>query len=163
MATEIERKFLVSDAFKADATKSFNIQQGYLSSNPERSVRIRIRDQQAFITVKGKSSDDGTSRFEWEKEITLSEAENLLQFCEPGIIRKTRYIIPAKDNLFFEVDEFYGENEGLRMAEIELPHKDYPFPKPSWLGREVTGNPKYYNAALSKHPYSRWKKDTGKD
>lgn len=156
MPTEIERKFLVNGDFKEKALRHFDIRQGYLSSHPERSVRIRIKNRQAFITIKGKSSADGTSRFEWEKEIPLKEAEELLKICEPGIIQKTRYLVPASDNLFFEVDEFHGENQGLLLAEIELPHQDFPFYKPHWLGQEVTGDAKYYNAALSKNPFKKW-------
>ena len=157
MSVETERKFLVNGEFKSLAQKSVRIVQGYLSSAPERSVRIRIRGQQAFLTVKGKSNDSGTTRFEWEKEITVSEAEALLKICEPGLIEKTRYIIPANDNLFFEVDEFYKENQGLILAEIELPDENFPFSKPSWLGKEVTGDNRYYNAYLSNHPFSGWK------
>lgn len=156
MPTEIERKFLVTGNFKSHAIKKYTIRQGYLSSVPERSVRVRIKDNHAYLTIKGKSSADGTTRFEWEKEITLTDAQQLLTLCEKGIIEKTRFIIPASNNLLFEVDEFYGENEGLVVAEIELPNKDFRFDKPKWLGKEVTGDPKYYNAALSHHPFSAW-------
>jgi len=158
MPTEIERKFLVTGDFKSHTIKKYTIRQGYLSSVPERSVRIRIKDNHAYLTIKGKSSADGTTRFEWEKEITLTDAQQLLTLCEKGIIEKARFIIPASNNLLFEVDEFYGENEGLVVAEIELPNKDLRFDKPEWLGKEITGDPRYYNAALSRHPFLLWMK-----
>lgn len=154
MATEIERKFLVKNfEFKKWAIKKIIITQGFLSTVPERTVRVRISNQQAFLTIKGKSNASGTSRFEWEKEILPTEAENLLQICEPTIIKKIRYIIPIENNLFFEVDEFLEENKGLTIAEIELQFETQKFKKPNWLGKEVTGNKKYYNAMLSKQPY----------
>ena len=153
---EIERKFLVSGDFKKYAVKSYKIAQGYLSAVPERTVRVRIRDQQGFITIKGIGNTTGTTRFEWEKEIPVNEAENLLLLCEPTIIEKIRHIVPANDKLFFEVDEFFGENEGLLIAEIELPHENTSFTKPSWLGEEVTGKLEYYNASLAIKPFSNW-------
>ncbi len=156
MSKEIERKFLVSEDFKKYASKSYKIAQGYLSAVPERTVRIRIRDHQGFITIKGISNASGTTRFEWEKEIPVNEAENLLLLCEPTIIEKTRHIVPANDNLYFEVDEFLGENKGLIIAEIELPHENTEFKKTSWLGEEVTGQLEYYNASLAKKPFSNW-------
>ncbi|WP_372745086.1 CYTH domain-containing protein [Lutibacter sp.] len=156
MNLEIERKFLVVGDYKKLATKRYKIAQGFLSSVPERTVRIRIRDDKGFITVKGISNNSGTSRFEWEKEITVEEAQNLLAICEPSIIEKTRYLIPIKNNLFFEVDEFIGENLGLVVAEIELPSEEFKFEKPLWLGKEVTGEKKYYNSVLSKNPFSNW-------
>ncbi|SFS47784.1 CYTH domain-containing protein [Lutibacter maritimus] len=156
MNIEIERKFLVKGDYKKFAIKSYKIAQGFLSSAPERTVRIRIKDTSGFITVKGVSNQTGTSRFEWEKEITLKEAEELLAICEPSIIEKIRHIIPTNDNLFFEVDEFVGENTGLLIAEIELPNEHFIFEKPKWLGKEVTGELKYYNSVLSKNPYSNW-------
>jgi adenylate cyclase len=156
MTKEIERKFLVSGDFKKHVLKSHKIAQGYLSKVPERTVRIRIRDHQGFITIKGISNASGTTRFEWEKEIPVKEAENLLLLCEPTIIEKTRHIVPANDNLYFEVDEFLGENKGLIIAEIELPHENTIFAKPSWLGEEVTGQLKYYNAMLAKKPFREW-------
>lgn len=154
MTKEIERKFLVTGDFKKHVLKSYKIAQGYLSVVPERTVRIRIRDQQGFITIKGIGNASGTTRFEWEKEIPVNEAENLLLLCESTIIEKTRYIVPSNDNLFFEVDEFFGKNEGLIIAEIELLYENTTFTKPSWLGEEVTGQQKYYNASLSKKPFS---------
>lgn len=154
MTKEIERKFLVTGDFKKHVTKSYKIAQGFLSTVPERTVRIRIRDNQGFITIKGIGNASGTTRFEWEKEIPVNEAENLLLLCEPTIIEKIRYIVPENDNLFFEIDEFFGKNKGLIIAEIELPHENTTFTKPSWLGEEVTGQLKYYNASLSKKPFS---------
>lgn len=156
MTKEIERKFLVKGDFKEHTIKSYKIAQGYLSAVPERTVRVRIRDQQGFVTVKGVGNASGTTRFEWEKEIPLNDAENLLLLCEPTIIEKTRHIVPANENLYFEVDEFFGKNEGLIIAEIELPHENSAFTKPSWLGEEVTGQQNYYNASLSKNPFSNW-------
>lgn len=156
MAKEIERKFLVKGDFKKQAIKSHKIAQGYLSKVPERTVRIRIRDNQGFLTIKGISNASGTTRFEWEKEISKQEAENLLLLCEPSIIEKIRYIIPANNNLYFEVDEFLGENNGLIIAEIELPNENSFFEKPTWLGEEVTGNQKYYNAILAEKPFKDW-------
>src|SRR5690606_2219870 len=153
---EIERKFLVtSDTYKKEAISKTKIAQGYLSKHPERSVRIRIRDQKAFITIKGKSNDSGTSRFEWEKEIDLAEAENLLSLCEKPIIDKYRYEVKCGDHLF-EVDEFQDENQGLVIAEVELNSEDETFLKPDWLGAEVTGDPKYYNSQLASVPYLNW-------
>jgi len=156
MPLEIERKFLVKGSFKELATKSYQISQGYLSSVPERTVRIRIKDEAAFITIKGKSTANGTTRYEWEKQINKEEAQELLKMCEPGIIAKTRFIIPASLELFFEVDEFYDENQGLILAEIELNDENQAFERPEWLGKEVTGDKRYYNTALSKHPFGKW-------
>lgn len=166
MGKEIERKFLVKSMdFKKEATNSFVIRQGYISRTPERTVRVRIAGASAYLTIKGKSSDSGLTRYEWEKEIPLAEAQELMNICEPGIIDKTRYVIPTagvsdldvgrdfevSDGLKFEVDEFHGHHEGLIIAEIELEQEDQEFAKPSWLGKEVTGNPKYYNAYLSQN------------
>ena len=155
MATETERKFLVNGNFKDSARKSFRITQAYLSSHPERNVRVRIKEDKGFITVKGTANKSGMSRFEWEKEITIDEAKELLNLCEPGIIDKTRYIVPFGKHLF-EVDEFHGQNKGLIIAEIELSSEEEKFSKPNWLGREVTGIPAYYNAMLMRHPYLKW-------
>lgn len=153
---EIERKFLVKSAFKHLAIRKEKIVQGFLSSVPERTVRVRIKDEKAYLTIKGIGNKSGTTRFEFEKEITKGEALELLKICESGIIDKTRYIVPTSNNLFFEVDEFYGDNDGLILAEIELPTEDTPFEKPSWLGEEVTGDVKYYNAVLKKNPFKNW-------
>lgn len=156
MAQEIERKFLVKGDFKQSITKETKIVQGYLSSVPERTVRIRIKGEKGFLTIKGIGSASGASRYEWEKEISTEEAAELLQICEPGVIDKTRFIVPEKSGLKFEVDEFYGENDGLTVAEIELPSEDHPFEKPAWLGEEVTGDARYYNSMLMKNPFKSW-------
>lgn len=154
---EIERKFLVkSDHFKSKSTKKFRIIQGFLNTHPERTVRIRIRGDQAFLTIKGKSSENGLTRFEWEQEIPVAEAEELMKLCEPGLIEKTRYLVEIKNHTF-EIDEFYGENQGLIVAEIELNSENEPFEKPEWLGEEVTGKLRYYNSQLIKNPFSKWK------
>ena len=153
---EIERKFLVtSSIFKKEAFRKLNIKQGYLNSDPVRSVRIRIQDESGFITIKGKSNESGLSRFEWEKEIPLEEANSLLDLCETSLIEKTRYLVKFDGHLF-EVDQFFGENEGLSLAEIELKSEDENFSKPDWLGREVTGDRRYYNSYLSKTPFTKW-------
>ena len=153
---EIERKFLVqSSDFIAEASHSQKIAQGYLNSTSERTVRIRIKDDKGFITIKGKGDESGTTRFEWEKEIELYEAEALLKLCESGAIDKTRYVI-KKGSHTFEVDIFEGENKGLIVAEIELSDANEIFEKPSWLAEEVTGDEKYYNAYLSKKPFTTW-------
>lgn len=153
---EIERKFLVtSEAFKEEAQKKTRIVQGFLNTHPERTVRIRIKGAQAFITVKGISDKAGVSRFEWEREISTTEAEALLKLCEPGMIDKIRYEISVGEHIF-EVDEFFGNNEGLVVAEVELSEANEIFTKPDWLGNEVTGMTKYYNSQLSKHPFSSW-------
>lgn len=156
MAKEIERKFLVKGDFKSLITKQTKIIQGYLSSVPERTVRVRIKGEKGFITIKGIGSKSGASRYEWEKEIPVSEVNELLELCEPGVIDKTRFIVPEPSGLKFEVDEFYGNNEGLTVAEIELPSEDHPFEKPEWLGEEVTGDAKYYNSMLMKNPFNEW-------
>lgn len=157
MPTEIERKFQVKGDFKSHAHSSYRITQGYLSSVPERTVRVRLRDDEAFITVKGSSHEKGLSRFEWEKQIPLEDAQELLKICEPGVIDKTRYLVKVEKHIY-EVDEFYGENEGLVIAEIELTDVNEEFVKPDWLGKEVTGDGRYYNATLVYAPYSKWKK-----
>lgn len=152
MSKEIERKFLVRGDFKSLAFRSERITQGYLSSVPERTVRVRIKGNEGFLTIKGQSNASGLTRYEWEKEIPVDEARELLQLSEPGMIVKTRYLVQVGKHVF-EVDEFYGENVGLILAEIELQSEDEPFEKPEWLGKEVTGDPRYYNAMLSKKPY----------
>lgn len=154
---EIERKFLItSDVYKSEANRKTRIIQGFLNRDKERTVRIRLRDDQAYITVKGESSEDGVSRFEWEMEIPKTDAQALLNLCEKGVIDKIRYEVQFGNHLF-EVDEFFGENEGLIVAEVELDDVSEFFEKPKWLGEEVTGNPKYYNSQLSKHPFKDWK------
>ena len=156
MAQEIERKFLVkSEDFKREASKETRIIQGYLSSVPERTVRVRVKGEKGYITVKGVGSESGASRFEWEMEIPVKDVEDLLKICEPGVIDKTRYEIKAGKHTF-EVDEFYGDNNGLVVAEIELESESEVFVKPHWLGEEVTGDARYYNSMLMKNPYTKW-------
>ncbi|MBR1644042.1 MAG: CYTH domain-containing protein [Bacteroidales bacterium] len=158
MAQEIERKFLVEgDAYRALAFDSSRIAQGYISSTGGRTVRVRIRDQRAFLTIKGPSADGGLSRYEFETEIPLADARDLLAICEPGIIQKTRYLVRAADDHVFEVDEFYGDNEGLVMAEVELQSPDEPYVKPDFIGREVTGDRRFYNSHLRHYPFRLWK------
>ena len=153
---EIERKFLVkSDAFKNEAFKKTRITQGFLNIHKERTVRVRLKNDKGFITVKGISTSNGLSRFEWEKEITKDEAQSLLKLCEPTIIDKIRYEIEVRNHTF-EVDIFLGENEGLTIAEVELKSENEIFETPDWLGKEVTGDIKYYNSQLSKQPYKSW-------
>jgi adenylate cyclase len=155
MPTETERKFKVKGDFIPYVSRSFRICQGYLSSVPERTVRIRIKADKGYITVKGISSANGMSRYEWEKEIPVEDASDLMRLCEPGIIDKTRHIVEA-DGHIFEIDEFHGENEGLVIAEIELGSEDEKFVRPQWLGEEVTSDGRYYNSYLSSHPYKSW-------
>ncbi|RRO21888.1 CYTH domain-containing protein [Flavobacteriaceae bacterium 14752] len=148
MQTEIERKFLVkSDAFKKESDSSYEIRQGFLSRDPERTVRIRIKGSKGFITVKGLTYKDGLSRLEWEKEIDLQDAQDLLQLCEAPIIYKTRYEVHVEQHIF-EIDEFHGKHQGLTIAEVELQYQEESFVKPKWLGKEVTGDKAYYNSQL---------------
>ena len=148
MKKEIERKFLVrNDKFKDQSVQKQKITQGYLSKDPKRTVRIRITEKEAWITIKGKSNGAGTVRLEWEKSISLADGEALIKLCEAAPIEKIRYIIPQK-NLKFEVDEFFGHKRGLILAEIELPSEATLFEKPDWLGDEVTGIKEYYNAMM---------------
>lgn len=157
MSLEIERKFLVkNDAFKKESFQEKIIKQGYLNSDKNRTVRIRISDHQGFITVKGVSNASGTTRFEWEKEIDVTEATEMLSLCETTIIDKNRFLVESGKHIF-EIDEFYGDNQGLIIAEIELNSENETFEKPTWLGAEVTGNAKYYNSYLSKFPFSTWR------
>ena len=154
---EIERKFLVnSEAFKKEAFKSTRIIQGFLNTDKERTVRVRLKGDKGFITIKGKSNSSGLSRFEWEKEISKTDVESLLKLCEKGIIDKIRYEVKVGKHIF-EVDEFFGDNKGLIIAEVELNSEDETFKKPDWLGQEVTGQIKYYNSQLSKLPFNMWK------
>ena len=158
MAFEIERKFLVTGDYKSLAYKSYRIIQGYISSSPVCTVRIRVRDDQGFITIKGKAVGDSISRFEWEKEIPFGEALELLKFAGGCTIDKRRYLVRNTDGRHtWEVDEFYGDNEGLTVAEVELSAEDEAFDKPDWLGKEVTGDRRYYNSMLLKDPYKNWK------
>ncbi len=156
MAQEIERKFLVKGDYKKYVSKETKIVQGFLCTVPERTVRVRIKGDKGFLTIKGIGNKSGASRYEWEKEISLQDAKDLMAICEPGVIDKTRYLVKADGDLIFEVDEFYGENEGLTVAEIELPSEDTEFSKPEWLGAEVTGQVDYYNSMLMKNPYKNW-------
>ncbi|EGV43125.1 CYTH domain-containing protein [Bizionia argentinensis JUB59] len=153
---EIERKFLVtSEDFKTEAIRENRITQGFLNTDKARTVRVRLKGDSGFITVKGKSTEDGVSRFEWEKVISKTDAEALLILCEKGIIDKIRYEIEVGNHLF-EVDEFFGENAGLIVAEVELSDPNETFEKPNWVGEEVTGDTKYYNSQLSKKPFLTW-------
>lgn len=161
MAQEIERKFLVRREFKSLAYTSERIMQGYLSSVPERTVRVRVKGDKGFLTIKGRTDEEGISRYEWEKEIPVNEARELMKLCEPGVIDKIRYFVKCGLHVF-EVDEFQGENAGLVLAEVELQSVAEEFEHPVWLGEEVTGDERYYNAMLVKRPYSRWSKDVGK-
>lgn len=147
---------MVNGDFKSDAFKATRITQGYLSSVPERTVRVRVKGDKGFITIKGIGNASGASRFEWEKEIPVEDVKALLEICEPGVIDKTRYLVKVGTHTF-EVDEFYGDNEGLTVAEVELLDENEAFDKPSWLGEEVTGDAKYYNSMLMKNPYKNWK------
>lgn len=156
MAQEIERKFLVKDdSYKALAYHSSRIAQGYICSMRGRTVRVRIRDDKGYLTIKGPSDASGLGRYEWEKEISLHEAQELMKLCEPGMIDKTRYLVRSGNHIF-EVDEFYGENEGLTLAEVELSSADEAYEKPDFIDKEVTGDVKYYNSFLMKHPFSKW-------
>ena len=156
MSIEIERKYLVnSKAYRAKAQRAYRIIQGFLNKDPHRTVRVRLLDDRGILTVKGLSSEDGTTRFEWETNLTKQEAQSLLQLCEKGIIDKTRYEIPLGAYMF-EVDEFHGANGGLIVAEIELPQVSTMVELPEWIGEEVTGDHRYYNSSLSKTPYGSW-------
>ena len=156
MALEIERKFLVkNDSYKAMAYSASRIAQGYICSSRGRTVRVRIRDEKGYLTIKGPADSEGLGRYEWEKEIPVQEAQELMRLCEPGMIDKTRYLVKSGKHVF-EVDEFYGENEGLTVAEVELESADESYEKPDFIGEEVTGDVKYYNSFLMKNPFTRW-------
>ena len=156
MALEIERKFLVlDDSYKHEAYASSHIRQGYICSDRGRTVRIRIRDEHAYITIKGPSLDGGLSRYEFEQEIPMDDAEKLMTLCDPGIIDKTRWLVKSGQHTV-EVDEFHGENDGLIMAEVELSNPDEKPILPHFIGKEVTGDRRYYNSQLRCHPYSTW-------
>lgn len=153
---EIERKFLVTSLdFIAESSVQHAIAQGYLNSDPERTVRIRIKGEKGYITIKGSGNKTGTSRMEWEKEISLEEAKSLLKLCEKGVIEKTRYEVKSGIHII-EIDVFHGENEGLIMAEVELEDENEAILKPNWLGKEVTGDTRYYNSYISLHPFNMW-------
>lgn len=158
---EIERKFLVKKAgrpYKEQAYACSRITQGYICSERGRTVRVRIRDKRGYLTIKGPSDESGTTRYEFEKEITLDEAKHLIKLCEPGLIDKTRYLVKS-GNHTFEVDEFYGENDGLVIAEVELQSEDEPFTKPDFIAEEVTGDRRFYNSSLRARPFSLWRDD----
>lgn len=152
---EIERKFLVVGEFKDKAYACSHIEQGYISSGNGRTVRVRIRDDKGFLTIKGPSDEAGLARFEWEKEIPVDEARQLMNICMPGRIIKDRYLVHNGKHTI-EVDEFFGENQGLIMAEIELESEDEEYLRPDFLGKEVTGDRKYYNSHLMRAPYTLW-------
>ena len=157
MAIEIERKVLVTDdSYKAMAFHSDRIAQGYICRQGGNSTRVRVRGEKGFLTIKGPSANGGVSRFEWEKEIPVEEAWELMKLCHNAIIDKRRYLVKCGAHTY-EVDEFYGDNEGLVVAEVELASEDENFVKPEWLGEEVTGDVKYYNSMLMKNPYKNWK------
>ena len=158
MSIEIERKFLVNGDYKSVAISHTRIIQGYICSQRGRTVRVRIRDRQGYLTIKGPSMSGGLSRYEFEKEITLDEALSLLRICEPGIIDKVRWLVPMGKHTF-EVDEFFGENEGLVMAEVELSNENEEYERPDFLGREVTGDRRFYNSCLRIHPFKEWKEE----
>ena len=155
MSQEIERKFLIKGEYKSQVYSQSRIVQGYICSARGRTVRIRIRDGKGYLTIKGASNASGTSRYEWEREIPLNKAEELMKICEPGVIDKTRYLVRSGKHVF-EIDEFYGENEGLVVAEVELASEDEAFEKPGFIGQEVTGDIRYYNSQLMLHPYKSW-------
>ena len=162
MGLEIERKFLVKGDYKTQATSSTRIKQGYICSERGRTVRVRLRDTKAYLTIKGPSRDNGLSRYEFEKEITFDEALSLFALCEPGIVDKVRWLVRA-GNHTFEVDEFLGDNAGLVVAEVELSRADEFFIKPDFIGKEVTGDRRYYNSQLRKNPYKNWNGQTASD
>ena len=158
MFQEIERKFLVVGDFKSQAIQATEIHQGYLCGSSGVTVRVRVRDDKGYLTIKGKRSANGISRFEWEKEITKEEALALLGLNEGGCVEKTRYLVPNSDGRHtWEVDVFHGDNEGLVMAEIELTDENDAFDKPDWLGKEVSDDYRYYNSQLLRNPYKNWK------
>ena len=153
---EIERKYLVTSLeFKNEYYTKNEIAQGYLSSNPERTVRVRIKGNKGYLTIKGIGNESGASRFEWEKEIELNEAKQLLKLCEKGVIEKTRYEVKSGNHII-EVDEFHGDNNGLIIAEIELENENESIEKPHWLGNEVTNDERYYNSYISLNPFKNW-------
>ncbi len=158
MALEIERKFLVTGDYKALATSHSRIIQGYISSQRGRTVRVRLRDERGYLTIKGPSTSDGLARYEFEKEITKDEALSLLRLCEPGLIDKVRWLVPVGGHTF-EVDEFFGDNAGLVVAEVELGSEDETYERPPFIGREVTGQRRYYNSSLRLVPYKDWPGD----
>ncbi len=157
MNIEIERKFLVrNDSYKKESFGHSHIQQGYICSNSGRTVRIRIRDDRAYLTIKGPTPEGGLPCYEFEKEITLEEGMQLMHLCEPGIIDKVRWLVKSGKHTF-EVDEFFGDNEGLVMAEVELSSVNDSLVLPDFIGKEVTGDPRYFNSHLRLSPMGRSK------
>lgn len=147
---EIERKYLVtSDSYKQMAVARYHICQGYISREKTGTVRIRITDDKAYLTIKGKPAAGHFARYEWEKEIDVQEAKELIQLCQGTIINKTRWIVPAaEDGLKWEIDEFHGKHAGLTLAEIELTSEEQEVEKPDFVGEDVTSDPRYYNANM---------------
>ena len=158
MGYEIERKFLVNGDYKSKSFKNFRIKQGYLALSGISVVRVRIKGEKAFVTIKSALEENTIKRNEWEYEIPVQDAEEMLLLCEEAVIEKTRYLVNVGNHVF-EVDEFYGDNEGLLIAEVELESEDEAYEKPNWLGPEVTGNVRYYNSFLSIHPYKEWQEE----
>lgn len=159
MAIEIERKFLVTDdSYKTLAYHSDRIAQGYICREGGNSARVRVRGDKGYITIKGPSRDGGLSRYEWEKEIPVQEAWELMRLCNGATIDKTRYLVRCGAHTF-EIDEFHGDNEGLVVAEVELSNVDELFEKPGFIGKEVTGDKRYYNSSLTRVPYKCWQND----
>lgn len=158
---ETERKFLVTGSdFKTQAYDATHIWQGYISSQNGRTVRVRIRGDKGYLTIKGPSGVAGLTRYEFDTEIPLDDARDLMQICEPGIIDKTRYLVKSPDGRHtWEIDEFYGDNQGLVLAEVELAREDEPFAKPAFIGREVTGDRRFYNSHMRTNPYRLWKEE----
>lgn len=157
MPVEIERKFLVQGDYKSLAVSHSRIRQGYICSSRGRTVRVRLRDEKGYLTIKGPSLNGGLSRYEFEKEISVDEALSLLCLCEPGMVDKIRWLVPVGKHVF-EVDEFFGDNEGLVVAEVELAEETEDFERPAFLGMEVTGDRRYYNSSLRSNPYKKWDK-----
>lgn len=157
---ETERKFLVVGEFKSLSYNATRIQQGYISSSNGRTVRVRIRGDKGYLTIKGPSGLAGLTRYEFDTEISLDDARDLMRICEPGIIDKTRFLVKSPDGRhIWEIDEFYGDNEGLVLAEIELSREDEDFDKPEFIGREVTGDRRFYNSHMRNYPYKLWKEE----
>ena len=157
---ETERKFLVVGEYKSQAYNATRIQQGYIASGNGRTVRVRIRGDKGYLTIKGPSGLAGLTRYEFDTEIPLDDARDLMQICEPGIIDKTRFLVKSPDGSHvWEIDEFYGDNEGLVLAEVELSSEDEHFLKPDFVGREVTGDRRFYNSHMRNYPYKLWKEE----
>ncbi|MGI6073719.1 MAG: CYTH domain-containing protein [Fermentimonas sp.] len=155
MGFEIERKFLVKGDFKSKSHASYVIKQGYLSFSATSVTRVRVRDDKGFITIKSQAVIGEIKRSEWEYEIPVQDALDMLKLCDKGLIDKRRFLVEVGSHTF-EVDEFYGDNEGLVVAEVELGSEDEYFESPDWLGEEVTGDPRYYNSSLVNCPYKDW-------